>query len=104
MSGCNFRVGQKVVKFRGAETATKGNRAIRIGEVLTVRAVQTCARVNEEVQTGLLFQEFSNPLIKTTIGMFEPDYDHQNYRPVVQRKTDISIFKSLLIPSKEKVE
>lgn len=100
---CNFRVGQKVVKFRGAETAPDGYHAIKIGTVLTVRAIQTCKRSNSVVLTGLLFNEIKNRPVETTVGYFEADYNHENYRPVVQRNTDISIFKVMLNPSKEQV-
>lgn len=95
---CNFRVGQKVVRFRGSEGQ------IKIGTVLTVRAVQTCMRSDWQVHTGLLFEEIRSHPVETTVGAFEPDFRHDNFRPVVQRKTDISIFKALLTPSKEKVE
>ena len=100
---CNFRVGQKVVKFRGSE-AVRGNAVpVKIGTVLTVRAIQTAKRSTGVVETGLLFEEIRNGFEETNIGPFEFDYNHKNYRPVAIRNTDISIFKAMLNPSKEQV-
>lgn len=45
---------------------------------------------------SLLLNEIRNPLL---FGAFEPGYEEWGFRPVVERKTDISVFQAMLTPS-----
>lgn len=96
---CNFRVGQKVVCTRGADRSslTKGNWAPKTGGVYTVRGIY-----NGPIRVDLNLEEYVHHEFHADGG--ELGWDASRFRPVVQRKTDISIFKALLTPSKEKVE
>jgi hypothetical protein len=38
---------------------------------------------------GLLLAEIANPICNG----FEPRFDHESFRPLVERKTDISVFQ-----------
>lgn len=95
---CNFRVGQKVVCVDDewgdfgwcGEKAVKHNlhRLPMINEVLTIRLIHAKAD-----QVFLGFHEI--PVATWSFIKF---------RPLSEKQTDISIFKALLTPSKEKVE
>ncbi|QIB36935.1 hypothetical protein G3A56_02100 [Rhizobium oryzihabitans] len=104
---CNFVVGQKVVcigecfpthhLYRGLVPITKGT-------VLTVREITKAKRIDGKEAVGLRFKEIINPSMVTLHhGIWEFDYSPRKFRPVIQRKTDISIFKAMLNPSKEQV-
>lgn len=104
---CNFTVGQKVVCVNADVTA--GYRipglnysgdlsGLRDGAVYTIREVFLCDihgrvlislnEIRRRVQEGTK-QEFG--------------FDPRRFRPVDHRKTDISVFKAMLNPSKEQV-
>ena len=99
---CNFRVGQKVVCiYDGWQSFFHpGEGKPEKGIVYTIRDVYVRDR---DGSAFLRFEEIRNPLIYRN-GEAECSYAAHRFRPVVQRKTDISIFKALLTPSKEKVE
>lgn len=98
---CNFRVGQKVVCV--SEWKRIGGFGGEIGpihgEVYTIREVGFLHPDFPRMVTVRL-DEIAN---EVWLG-FETCFAATRFRPVVQRKTDISIFKALLTPSKEKVE
>ena len=52
---------------------------------------------------GLRVVEIVNPPIDTTYGYLEVCWVQNNFRPFVERKTDISIFQKMLLPQKERV-
>lgn len=99
-----FYVGQKVVCVDDAVTSSRRgwfsapNVKPTIGKVYTVRAV------GESVEgfLGLRLHEL-NLCGKRGDGLFFIDnfYRASRFRPVVERKTDISIFKKILISQKE---
>jgi hypothetical protein len=60
-------------------------------------AMGTCG-VDGEEQLGLKFYELVYPLLP---GGFEYSFVSTSFRPVVDRKTDISIFKKMLAPKRE---
>jgi hypothetical protein len=49
---------------------------------------------------GLLLAGIINPVNESG---FEPSFDHESFRPLLERKTDISVFQALL-NTKELVE
>lgn len=55
---------------------------------------------------GLRLFEVSNPIVKITKTgeMREPAFDAQYFRPIVERKTDISCLKALLVPEAKILE
>ena len=64
------------------------------GEVYTIRDIRCFA-----FGVGLLFCELKNPPLYGIEGHFCQSV----FRPVVERKTDISIFKKMLTPSDAEV-
>lgn len=82
-----FYVGQKVVCVDGANS----NGALRTGETYTVLEKSPCA-VCVRVDAWANTRDGGN------------GWDMVRFRPVVERKTDISIFTAMLNPSKQRVE
>ncbi|MQY48219.1 hypothetical protein GAO09_19480 [Rhizobiales bacterium RZME27] len=105
-----FRVGQKVVLVDvssrdGGETRKQWEMAGAIypdqNAVYTVRGIVYHSITGVEM---IHLQEIDNtPICKVLNLMLEPAFESYRFRPVVDRKTDISIFKSLLTPSKQPV-
>ena len=88
-----FYVGQKVTlkdpvphgwQISAAEVGPE------FGVVYTIRSMTTI---------GLRFHEITNPPIDTSDGFLERAFVARNFRPVVERPTDISIFKKMLNPT-----
>lgn len=92
---CKFHVGQKVVCVDGVWKCAmdpSGNRAPTPGRVPVANEVLEITRIEEHFGVPLLgFAEILNL------------WDHRCFRPVVERKTDISIFKAMLTPKTEQV-
>ena len=95
----NFRVGQKVVCV--AEFSGRCPHPIepKVGDILTVRETFINPPTGE---LGLRFTEIVNE-IHHFYGV-ERGYKATRFRPVVERRTDISVFRAMLTPSKQKVE
>jgi len=93
---CNFRVGQKVVCVSQRETAARLLYP-DIGSVWKVRSIAICSITGK---TGIRLAGWRLPENPTTGGEFAlyPDC----FRPVHERKTDISIFKEMLNPTKQR--
>jgi hypothetical protein len=96
-----FFVGQKVVCIKrdrwrreyDRRPMPRGERGPAFGELLTIRQI---------VEDGyLLFVEIRNPIIKS-VGE-EAAFNPHHFRPVIERKTDISIFTRMLTPTSEPV-
>lgn len=66
------------------------------GDVLTVSAITT-GWSGEGPDTGLLFEEVP------CVGQYHQGYSARRFRPVVERKTDISCFKAMLNTAPETV-
>jgi len=105
MSNCNFRVGQKVVCINDTwnEYHAQVVRALDVvlpvkGEIYTIRSI-----IVRPHRSDLLLHEIINPIIEYDIGPAEQHFNVLRFKPVVERKTDISIFKAMLNPSKEQV-
>lgn len=99
---CNFRVGQKVVcdapkGFEQAEHETCISP--KHGEVYTIREIE----VDADGQ-WLRLHEIVNPPETYDVGGYgETAFHGSGFRPVVERKTDISIFKAMLNTTPETV-
>ena len=98
---CNFRVGQKVVCIDDEEREGPGEYTVLPvkGRVYTVRGVASWQWNSGVSGVGVYLEELYRPL--TSFG--EAPWGCDRFRPVVERKTDISIFKAMLTPSKEQV-
>ena len=88
-----FHVGQKVVCVKRGDWVDSldvPNRPVTNG-IYTVRAMA-------DDGIGLYFEEIKNAPLNHIEGFYEPAWWKLHFRPIVERKTDISIFKQLLIP------
>ena len=96
-----FRVGQKVVCVdddwsRHPEWGRLQQRPVLNG-IYTVRSVSP--HWHEGGGTGLLLVEVRNPEIDWSDGdTCECRFPSRRFRPIVERKTDISELKALLVP------
>ena len=87
-----FRVGQRVVCI------AEGHGPILLGEVnAIVGAIYTVRKISEYGgQIGLYLSEIINPPQHTIDGLIERGMYSERFRPIVERKTDISIFTKML--------
>lgn len=107
----SFRVGQKVVLVNDASINGGSARfyweahgAIYpvLNTVYTVRKVANHSISGIEL---LLLAGIDNEAVSNALGyVLEQGFEAYRFRPVVTRKTDISIFKSMLKPSRQTVE
>lgn len=106
---CKFHVGQKVVLARMAKNA-EGHRKFsesrgyavtypELGRIYTVREIF----LHETGAVAMRLVEIVNPVVQYKNGEKELCFDAANFRPIVERKTDISIFKAMLTPKTEQV-
>lgn len=96
-----FRVGQKVVCISGPISNDGGygdEKQPEIGRVYTIRCMETW--------DGILcvsLVEIINPIHSYLQAVGELVFVASRFRPVVSRKTDISIFKRMLTPSQKEL-
>lgn len=98
-----FHVGQKVVcvddlpsinaRITRAPSLTKG-------QVFTIRDME----IWKGVLLVRLVEIVAAPFDFIDRGWLEPSWRASRFRPIVERKTDISIFTSMLNPSKQGVD
>jgi hypothetical protein len=113
---CNFVVGQKVVAVKKESPTERDIQQAEVakrigvvfpkpGETYTVRNVFTAARADGEVIVCLhLVEVVNNPRMKFGTGVVgEIGFSAACFRPVVERKTDISIFTAMLTEQKQPV-
>lgn len=95
---CNFRVGQKVVCIKGAERSpyTIGGWCPKTGGVYTVRGVY-----DGPLYLVIHLEEYRHP--DGDMHGVEHGWDATRFRPVVERKTDIEIFRRMLNTTPETV-
>lgn len=95
-----FRVGQKVVFVGGPSHVKNWTNLIsqlKVGQICTVRDVDH--RYLEAYGfVGLRVEEEYFPPMEWAGGMTEPATLSYKFRPIVERKTDISIFTAMLKP------
>jgi hypothetical protein len=87
----NFRVGQKVVCVNDSMSAYGVTSPLKKGSVYTV----------SDVMFGTSWRGPDTGLILVgvpCVAQFVRGYSASRFRPVVERKTDISIFKAMLNP------
>lgn len=84
-----FRVGQKVVCIDDAPSASGVVSPFKNGDVLTIISIMDGFSYRGH-DLGLLFAEVP------CIGHYDHGYSVARFRPVVERKTDISIFRAML--------
>lgn len=97
----NFRVGQKVVCVSDDALESDGVKRLQKGRVYTVRKVQSDYSSPGWLRLGdgpvLWVKEIE------TRGNGDHPYCASRFRPAVERKTDISIFKAMLEDKKARV-
>lgn len=95
----SFQVGQKVTLIRQINASWRGHPAVpnlpEFGAVYTVREVSP--------SMGIKLSELRNPSVVRFLNnlMGEVFFMGRAFRPVVERKTDISIFVRMLTPARE---
>ena len=99
----NFRVGQKVVCVPDTEADAQTHGRVWHSDVPKIGAIYTIIGFGSGYYGDypvLLLKEIKNYInfLKRDVG-----YRASRFRPLVTRKTDISIFKRMLTPNQEKV-
>lgn len=98
----SFRVGQKVVcvddEFHG-DFFDVPCLPVK-GLVYTIRSIEVMTGSDGEQSPIIRLVEVINPAMPWTIGDVEIGFVPRRFRPVVERKTNISIFKAMLNPSR----
>lgn len=99
-----FHVGQKVVCVDASNTPGArwhGGEAPAEGHVYTVMGVRVSRKGVQVLQLREIERcEAVKAWVARNIGEFA-GYDARRFRPVVERKTDISVFKAMLNPAPE---
>ena len=102
----SFRVGMKVVRVgskRSCENLWIAENIKftypKIGDVVTIKTINDWPR-----WTILTFCEHDNSHLAGVVSEIEPGFGSEHFRPIVERKTDISIFKRMFNPSKQGVD
>jgi|GEM_PF-852650 hypothetical protein len=105
---CNFRIGQKVIYVcnqqpddfvREAKAMWLSNGLIipEEGHVYTIRDLRDGMNRRDGVIPVVLLEEIRNREVPLFGGRYgEPGFSYESFRPVVDRKTDISCFKAML--------
>ncbi len=92
-----FHIGQRVVCIRDVGCPL-GNEFPNVpikGGIYTVRGFVS-PDVGYERTPGMLLEEVVNPPWEYKEGVFEPSFHPYHFRPLVQHKTDISVFTRML--------
>lgn len=103
----NFHVGQKVVLVRDfdpdrrASAPSDGIALPELGPVYTIREIG-----DFEGDVTVLLEEIVNKprFYLDAFEVMEQAFDATRFRPVVERKTDISIFQAMLEPKKARAD
>jgi hypothetical protein len=90
-----FRIGQKVAQiapWKSNDTAFSDVSFTQCGVVYTVREISEVRGV-----VSLLFFELRNPIHKyRNLPPMEQVFPAWNFRPIIERKTDITVFTEIL--------
>jgi hypothetical protein len=107
-----FHIGQRVIcvddKFvgeNGVFDRTFTERCPHLplkGRIYTVRAFSV-PYAGYPGTPGMLLKEIINPPCPYVEGRFEPSFFPSHFRPLAERKTDISVFTAMLNKTPEKV-
>jgi hypothetical protein len=92
-----FHIGQRVVCIHdvGCPPANEFSNVPIKGSIYTVRGFVS-PDVGYERTPGMLLEEVVNPPWEYKEGIFEPSFHPYHFRPLVQHKTDISVFTRML--------
>lgn len=93
----NFRIGQKVVTVSNGLKRKPEHTQIQIpiGTVCTIREIDTRA-IGLHGMATIRLVEYVNEVQQTVIGPWELGYRPDCFRPIVERKTDISFAHEIL--------
>lgn len=96
-----FQIGQKVVCIADKTRGGYGDEIEPIvGAVYTVRGIDL-NRQGCKCPTGLWLCEIHNEPRVYAGGFDEASFAEDRFRPLVERKTDIGIFKKMLTPKRK---
>lgn len=95
-----FRVGQKVVCIDAGETSKSMHGALLVGGIYTVREVATTLSGRRGIKVvGYEYSCWPWQVGRKTHRTFEDSpMWAERFRPLVERKTDISVFTKMLTP------
>lgn len=92
--------GRKVVCLRDGWNVAQGEHAPVAGRIYTIRSVDPGRRPGDD-RLYLKFHEIVNAPRKYKEGFEECSFDMNEFRPIDDRRTDISIFRGLLEPARQ---
>ena len=92
-----FHIGQRVVCIHdvGYQPANEFQNVPLKGSIYTVRGFVS-PDIGYERTPGMLLEEIMNPPWEYKEGVFEPSFHPYHFRPLVQHKTDITVFTRML--------
>lgn len=95
-----FRVGQKVVCVGSpVRVAGLGDILPMPGEIYTIRDIKAASAKSKLRGLAFRLMEIRNkPRPIAEGGLGESNFSQKYFRPLTERKTDISILKALLVP------
>lgn len=98
----NFRVGQKVVCVDDSIGCWVKHKTLEAGRVYTIRGFDVVDVVGHP---GVFLEEVINENYPpcTRWSDIEISYRPERFRPVIERKTDISIFTEMLTPKQREL-
>ena len=103
----SFHVGQKVVCVSGPERDPPRPELNPLSYWIPnwpqTGAKYTIRGIDREGFEGLLLEEIRNPLRPFAEGHGEARFDPDRFRPIVEKKTDISIFTKMLKRENDRV-
>lgn len=96
-----FSIGQRVVCIATDDwdELEADERGPICGHIYTIRGINSNAHIGPDEPLGLLLFEIVNPPHSHLEGFVEADFDSSWFRPIIERKTDISILEALLLPT-----
>lgn len=94
-------VGRKVVCTSDGWAAHNGESVPKKGEVYTIRTANPGVDIPDRIFIRLA--EIVNESKGYTNGFYECAFDVRGFRPLTQRKTDISVFQKMLEPAPVRV-
>lgn len=97
MSYCDWHVGMKVVCIRESKRLLACESYPTIGTIYTLRSIFA-----DDDGVFVRLREIRNPVMHYEDGTEEMAFDVQFFRPVQPRRTDISVFTSMLTGAKER--
>src|SRR5262249_8094610 len=97
--GMSFHVGQRVVCIKRSGDGYGWEILPRVGGIYTIRGFDYRAACDEK--EGVWLEEIVNKpaMYMGYTCLSEASFGRSHFRPVTERKTDISIFKRMLVPA-----